>query len=96
VEEKEREEYVASLARWNGKGMYQEVRGRAAWRDIESSYVITKNDMTVLIDYQTTMVEEVTKEGRNLRILELDTGHSPGLTMTEKLVEFIMDITERY
>ncbi|TGO49008.1 hypothetical protein BOTNAR_0448g00020 [Botryotinia narcissicola] len=47
VTEAEIEEYISNLSRWNGIAIYQPLKDRAAWRDIETSNVITKMDMIV-------------------------------------------------
>ncbi|KAF7877251.1 hypothetical protein EAF04_000935 [Stromatinia cepivora] len=96
VEEGEIEEYVATLSRWNGNAMYQKLKERAAWRDIEISYVVTLKDMTVFLDYQMSMVDAVKKEGKEFKVYELETGHSPNLTMTDKLVKIILEVAEKY
>ncbi|KAJ8058870.1 hypothetical protein OCU04_011854 [Sclerotinia nivalis] len=96
VEEGDIEEYVATLSRWNGNAMYQKLKEREAWRDIEISYVLTLKDMTVFPDYQTSMVDAVKKEGKEFKVYELETGHSPNLTRTDELVKIILEVAEKY
>ncbi|TEY70246.1 hypothetical protein BOTCAL_0108g00010 [Botryotinia calthae] len=89
VTEAEIEEYISSLSRWNGKAI-------AAWRDIETSYVVTKMDMTVFLDSQSSMLEAVKKEGNEVKVWELETGHSPMLTMMGELVKIVLEFTGKY
>ncbi|KAF7939178.1 uncharacterized protein EAE97_007259 [Botrytis byssoidea] len=96
VTEAEIEEYISNLSRWNGNAMYQPLKDRAAWRVIETSYVITKMDMTVFLDFQVSMLEAVKKEGKEVRVWELETGHSPTLTMTDELVKIILEVAGKY
>ncbi|TGO29514.1 hypothetical protein BPAE_0014g00650 [Botrytis paeoniae] len=93
VTETEIEEYVANLSRWNGNAMYQPLKDRASWRDIETSYVVTKMDMTVFLDFQVSMLEAVKKE---VKVWELETRHSSTLTMTDEFVEIVLGIAGKY
>jgi pimeloyl-ACP methyl ester carboxylesterase len=88
-DESEVDAYVSTFVRWNGKGMYQELRNRPAWRDIEVAYIYTKNDMTVPLEYQKSMVENLEKEGKKVITVELETGHCPNLTATKEVIDFI-------
>lgn len=85
------EAYVASLVRWNGKSMYQAVTN-CAWREIAVTYIYTKDDMTVPLDYQKSMTEYVQAEGQEVHTVELATGHCPNLTMTQEVVEVILQV----
>ncbi|KAF7956085.1 hypothetical protein EAE96_005006 [Botrytis aclada] len=96
VTEEEIEEYISTLSRWNGNAMYQPLKDRAAWRDIDMSYVVTKMDKTVFVNYQLDMLEAVKKEGKEVKVWELETGHSPALTMTDELVEIVLEVAGRY
>ena len=83
--------YVASLVRWNGKSMYQEITN-CAWRDIPVTYIYTSQDMTVPLDYQKSMVEGMQAEGQVVHTFELATGHCPNLTMTQEVADIIMRV----
>ncbi|PWY90619.1 alpha/beta-hydrolase [Aspergillus sclerotioniger CBS 115572] len=91
LSEEELEAYVAGLKRWNGKPIYQPI-GQCAWREIPVSYVYTLNDMTVPWDYQKVMVENMRAEGRQVKTLEVDTGHCPTITRTQELVDMVHGI----
>lgn len=91
AEEKEVEEYVNSMIRWNGKCMYQEIE-YCAWREIPVSYIYTTQDMTVPLDYQKSMVEGMRKAGREVQTYELEAGHCPNLTMTREIVDIVNKI----
>ncbi|KUJ07585.1 alpha/beta-hydrolase [Mollisia scopiformis] len=92
VDENEVEAYVSTLVRWNGNGMYQELTNTPAWKDIPVAYIYTMQDMTVPLDYQKSMVENLEREGKKVYTAELDTGHCPNLTATKEIVDIIDDI----
>jgi pimeloyl-ACP methyl ester carboxylesterase len=78
--------YIGSLVRWNGQGMYDRIEN-AAWRDVPTiSYIQTTQDMTVPLVYQQSMVEVMRKAGREVRIVEIETGHCPNFTTTSEVV----------
>lgn len=86
------ETYLASLVRWNGKCMYQEITN-CAWADIPASYLYTSEDMTVPVTYQKWMVEKMEEQGRKVvQTVELTTGHSPNLTQTQEVVDFVNQV----
>lgn len=91
LSEGEVDAYVETLVRWNGKCMYDRVE-RAAWREIPVSYVMTKGDMTVPLEYQRSMVEGMRRAGREVGTFEVATGHCPGFTATGEVVEMIEKI----
>jgi len=96
VTKTEIEENISNLSRWNGKAMYQPLKDRAAWRDIRMSYVVTRMDMTVFLDFKSSMLEAVEEEGREVKVWELETGHSPMLTMTDQLVKIVLEVVGKY
>ena len=95
VDEKEVEDYLASLKRWNGKCMYENI-AHSAWREIPVTYICTSGDMTVPLDYQKSMIEAMRKEGREVKAVALATGHSPTLTMTKEVVDVIEEVVANY
>ena len=93
VPDDEVDRYLATLVRWNGKGMYLPVK-HAAWRENPVAYVHTTADMTVPFDYQKSFVEGIKKTGRQVQTFELATGHCPNLTATEGVVNAINKIVD--
>ena len=91
ADEAEAEEYVSTLVRWNGKCMYQEAT-HAAWREIPVTYVHTLQDVTVPLNFQTSMVEGMRAQGREVKTVELDTGHCPNLTKTKDVVDIVNQV----
>ncbi|KAK8053620.1 alpha/beta-hydrolase [Apiospora saccharicola] len=85
------EAYLASLVRWNGTCMYQAI-SQCAWREVPVTYIYTSVDMTVLFDYQKSMVEMMRKEGRKVATVELSTGHCPNLTKTQEVADVIWKV----
>jgi pimeloyl-ACP methyl ester carboxylesterase len=84
------DEYIASLACWNGQAMYQPLSTpRAAWRDIPVTYVHTTKDMTVPLDYQKWFVEGMQKEGIEVQTATLETGHCPNFTAAEQVTMIV-------
>jgi pimeloyl-ACP methyl ester carboxylesterase len=93
VADDEVDRYLATLVRWNGKGMYLPIK-HAAWREIPVAYIHTTADMTVPLDYQKSFVEGMEKTGRLVQTFELATGHCPNLTATEGVVDAINKTVE--
>ncbi|KAF4636522.1 hypothetical protein G7Y89_g1558 [Cudoniella acicularis] len=87
------EAYAASFQRWNGKCMYQPIT-HCAWREIPVTYIYTLQDMTLPLVYQKSMVEGLQAEGKKVATVELDTGHSPNLTMTKGVVDTISKVVD--
>ena len=71
--------------------MYQAIT-HCAWREIPVTYIYTKEDMTVPLDYQKSMVERMQAEGQAVKTFELGTGHCPNLTMTQEVLEIVMQV----
>ncbi|KAB8231339.1 alpha/beta hydrolase [Aspergillus alliaceus] len=92
--EEELEAYVAGLARWNGKAMYQGTR-QCAWREIPVSFVYATADMTVPFDYQKLFVEKMQGQGREVETFSLDTGPCPTFTKASELVEIVHGVVTR-
>ena len=92
----EADEYVVGLVRWNGKSMYQAIE-KCAWKDegVGVSYIMTSGDMTVPLDYQKNMVEGMKLQGKEVEIVELETGHCPHATMTKEVVDVVNGVVEK-
>ncbi|KAI1505025.1 hypothetical protein F5X99DRAFT_369243 [Biscogniauxia marginata] len=94
LDPEELETYIASLVRWNGKCMYLSLQNTPAWHDeAEIYFLYTLGDLTVPVDYQRSMVQYMEKEGKKVQTVELDTGHSPNLTMTKEVVAAVIKFT---
>lgn len=94
----ELETFKASIGRFNGKAMYQGIKDEPAWRDdVKLCYIYTSGDITVPVDYQKNMVENIEKElnGKTFETVELDAGHSPSLTATKEVVDAIVSFTSQ-
>lgn len=91
AEESEVQEYLSSLARWNGTCMYQSI-SHCAWREVPVTYVYMRSDMTVPLNYQKSMVETMKKEGREVATTELSTGHCPNLTKAKEVADIILKV----
>ncbi|XDG00629.1 hypothetical protein ABKA04_000244 [Annulohypoxylon sp. FPYF3050] len=92
-EEKDIEEYLGLLVRWNGKCIYQATE-HAAWREIPVSYIHTTLDTTAPYDYQKSFVEVLEKNGCKVQTFELETCHCPHFTATEGVVDIINQVIE--
>lgn len=89
--EAEVDEYVKTLVYFNGKSMHDTV-DHAAWREIPVAYILTKNEMSLPLDYQKAWVAEMESAGRKVQTFELDTPHAPHaphLTATEDVVDIV-------
>lgn len=91
LSEQEADKYLGSLARWNGKSMYDPIE-RCAWREMPVTYVMTSQDMTVPLDYQKDMVEKMRAAGTQVETVELATGHCPNATATKECVDVIVKV----
>jgi len=91
-DEAEIDAFLATLVRWNGKCMYDSITN-TAWRHIPIAYILTKQDFTVPFHYQQSMVDALRSQGRAVKTIELDAGHSPNLTKTKEVVDAINDVT---
>ncbi|KAL4938410.1 hypothetical protein BDV06DRAFT_231902 [Aspergillus oleicola] len=89
LSEKELSAFVSSLVVWNGKAMYQDIENCAWCEKVSISYVCTKNDMTVPLKYQQTMIEWMREEGKEVQTFELETGHCPQFTKPRELADII-------
>lgn len=94
VDEAEIDNYVNSLVLWNGTTMYQEL-SHCAWKEIPVTYIYATKDMTVPLDYQKSMVEEMRKQGREVDVAELETGHCPNLTATTGVVDIVNKVASQ-
>ena len=56
------------------------------------TYIYTSQDMTVPLDYQKSMVQQMQLQGQTVHTVELATGHCPNLTMTQGVVDVIKHI----
>lgn len=83
--------YEATFASWNGGVLYQPLE-RCAWREIPTAYIHTTNDMTLPFDYQKHMVDAMKKEGKEVEVFTIVTGHCPNLTETEEVVAIVEKI----
>lgn len=98
--EKEREinEYLDSLCRWNGEGMMKPLAaGRAAWRDVPKVvYIHTTDDQMIPLREQEFMVEamEGGREGRGVRRFTVESGHCPYFTATGEVVDMIVGVVD--
>jgi pimeloyl-ACP methyl ester carboxylesterase len=89
------DDYLTSFVRWNGQAMYQTINTtRAAWRDIPVTYIHTTKDMTVPIDYQKWFVEEMGKEGVEVQVATLETGHCANFTAAKEVAEIVDQVAK--
>lgn len=90
VSDAEAAEFISSLGRMNGKVMYQKIE-KSAWKDegVRVSYILTKADMALPYEFQKILVEGVQKSGKEVKCLELETGHSPFLTKPQEVADFV-------
>lgn len=89
--EPEVDAYIATFMRWNGQAMYDKI-SKTAWRGISTSYIMATQDMTVPLNYQQSMVELMTKAGREVRTFELESGHCPNFSQTSGVVNAVKTI----
>ncbi|KAF2820259.1 alpha/beta-hydrolase [Ophiobolus disseminans] len=89
------DDYIATFVRWNGQAMYQPLTtSRAAWRDIPVTYIHTTKDMTVPFVYQEWCVEQMEREGVEVQIAMLETGHCASFTAAKKVADIVDQLTK--
>ena len=84
--------YLETLVeRWNGSAMVERGDGEA-WREVGMgvTYVVTTEDRMVAVERQRAMVEGMRREGVEVDVVEVKTGHCPNLTAVEEIVEVVM------
>ncbi|KAL3454340.1 Alpha/beta hydrolase fold-1 [Aspergillus insuetus] len=84
-------DYVKTLGTWNAQAMYG-VLQHCAWRDSPVSYIKALRDQVMPAPYQTRMIVGMRAAGREVELVELDTGHSKHVTMTREVVEIVCGI----
>ncbi|KAK5996303.1 putative hydrolase R7-like protein [Cladobotryum mycophilum] len=88
VSDNEASDFMATLKLWNGRCIY-DATSHAAWREIPVTYVYTMEDLFVPLNYQQSMVKVVEAQGIKVKTHELATGHCPGLTAADEIVEIV-------
>ena len=94
VSDEELDLYVSTFVRWNGQCIYDSI-SHSAWREIPLTYIYATNDMTIPLDYQKNMVENVRKDGIEVETVEINTGHCPNLTATKEVVDVVNDVSSK-
>jgi pimeloyl-ACP methyl ester carboxylesterase len=84
----EDQEYGDMLVRWSSRCMYQPLE-HCAWKDIPVTYIRTKTDSLIPPPYQDSMVETMRKEGAQVQVFELDTGHCPHESAPDEVVDIV-------
>lgn len=86
--------YVADLAPWNAAILEQGITGPCAWRSagVGVSYTHTLQDLNTPIGNQRNMVANMRAVGKEVQVLELDTGHCPHVTGLNEVVDIVDEI----
>ncbi|KAJ6441613.1 G-protein coupled receptor [Purpureocillium lavendulum] len=66
---------------------------RIAWRDIPLTYITCEDDQAIPAAVQDGMVDKVEQQGIKVRKYRLPASHSPFLSMPEKLVDIVVEVT---
>jgi homoserine acetyltransferase len=64
----------------------------ATWKDVPCSWIYTELDEIIPVDIQKKCVLEAKQSGTNIRTFSLQSGHSPFLSMPDKVVEIIQTV----
>lgn len=81
--------YWASLLRpWSWKVMLSKAL-YSAWQDIPTSYLLCRLDKMIPPSLQEKMVQGTRDSGAQIRVEELESGHSPFYSMPEQTADFI-------
>ena len=70
---------------------------RAPWRDLPTTFVCCTKDMGIYLDLQKSMVKDAVENGAaDLKVCELESGHSPFWSMPEAVVGIVEDVWISY
>lgn len=68
-----------------------------AWRDIPATYISCGQDGAIIPARQQWMIESAKSAGGKIEVVDLpESGHSPFLSMPERLVEIVEDVALKY
>lgn len=65
---------------------------KAAWRVIPTSYLICEGDTALLPPYQEGIIGRLKAEGVEVREFRCGGGHSPFLSMPDKVIEVVLEV----
>lgn len=60
-----------------------------SWREIPVTYLVCEKDNALPAELQRMMVDRIQKEGIDVTIEHCDAGHSPFISMPERVMEVI-------
>lgn len=95
VPDKEAERLMLTLSRANFNGCLDSKVLFEGWKHVPLTYLHTLQDMTVPPHYQQRILEKIEKAGTKVDVVELDTGHSPFVTMTAEVVQVIENVAAK-
>lgn len=64
------------------------------WKSVPATYMFTSRDNALLPPYQSLMLGKIKERGVELKVLELDTHHSPWISLPEEMVQLAVQATE--
>lgn len=79
---------MTRLTRQNG-AVYAQETTAAAWREIESTYVVCRADGDVTVEIQRTQA------ARTKAVIELDTNHFPHVERPDLIADIVVDLVDR-
>lgn len=87
----EQEEQVKATLEQHSAQTLLSVLTKAAWMDIPSLYILCTKDRAVTIEDQKAMVNAAKKAGGVVDVVELESSHSPFLSMPEKVAGILLE-----
>lgn len=94
VPDAEADALLRTLSRANFDCMEAKV-AFAAWKHLPVTYVHTTTDMTLPAHYQQRILQKMERAGVKAEVVELETGHSPYVTKTDKVVQVIEEVAQK-
>lgn len=84
--DKAKADEVTAQLKYHAKGVFSSKTTYAAWKHIQSTYIICEKDNAIPVEEQ----ENMTKQGGNkFTVVRLDAGHSPFLSKLDETVTLI-------
>ncbi|KAF1981541.1 alpha/beta-hydrolase [Aulographum hederae CBS 113979] len=68
------------------------VSSEESWKGFPLEYIVCTLDVAIPKDLQLLMVQKVRDTGKEVRVHELESGHSPFLSMPEKVKDIIIEV----
>ena len=66
----------------------------SAWKDFHTTYVLCEEDNAIPLPVQELMIADAEEKGANIDVYRMQSSHSPFLSQTQRLADFIRQVAE--